>query len=157
MNLCVLLLLGLLGTVVSKLTNSTLEETLSDDEEFELFQGILLELEQDQEDGDNIMTTTESGPEEEEQENHVAALQDTNIVDDIIDELGEDLVEIIQKDGDGASNVYLVIGISVSALLLCTLLIVLLWIRFRRKLNLKSFPPVGETRAEDIKLPEENV
>ena len=130
--------------------NRELEETLTDDEEFELFKDLVVEMENNETESVTILPPAAADDqskeeydedafnfkEEEvidivvvnEEEGEESIISDTTdepeieieeaLVDDIIDELGDDLVEIVSNRGDNAAGeqingaVYIAVGVA---------------------------------------------
>ena len=132
--------------------NRELEETLTDDEEFELFKDLVVEMENNETEAVTILPPAADDQSKEEydedafnfkeeeieevidivvvneEEGEESIISDTTdepeieieeaLVDDIIDELGDDLVEIVSNRGDNAAGeqingaVYIAVGVA---------------------------------------------
>lgn len=130
------------------------DETLSDDEEFEILQDLILELDIEKGSDTEIITVRPGLEKEDEYEDSTEEVWDyspeENLVQDLIDdEFGEELVEIIQQREPNLpkkSNIILVVGISVPIMLLLSVLIILVVFKLRK--NSKSGEPSSHTSPE---------
>ena len=132
-------------------------ETLVDDEEYELFQGILGELE-DLDILDDIDNAQYNAAEEkmsittpatqhtvedttEDYTDNIGEEEEGQVVDDIVDEFSEEFVEIVKRREVAEARqrtVYLVAGVAGAVLVSLVLTLAILYIVFRRhKLNVK--------------------
>ena len=150
MNYLLLILVCLLqGNLVAALN---VDETLSDDEEFEILQDLILELDIEKGSDTEIITVRPGLIKEDEYEDSTEwdYSPDENLVQDLIDEeLGEELVEIIQQREPNLpekSNIILIAGISVPIILLLSVLIILVVFKLRR--NSKSGEPRSHPSPE---------
>lgn len=152
MNYLLLILVCLLqGNLVAAVN---VDETLSDDEEFEILQDLILELDIEKGSDTEIITVRPGLEKEDEYEDSTEEVWDyspeENLVQDLIDdEFGEELVEIIQQREPNLpkkSNIILVVGISVPIMLLLSVLIILVVFKLRK--NSKSGEPSSHTSPE---------
>ena len=117
--------------------NKSLEETLTDDEEFELFQDLVVEM------SENKTTETATDiPEEEEEEDEEYSTnlpvldeeEEEDLVDDIIEGLGDDLVEIVgDRRVRKTSVVYIVVGASAVSVLVVVVMVALAIFKIKTK------------------------
>ena len=140
---------------VTLISTLNIDETLSDDEEFEILQDLILELDLENRTETERITIPPGLKEDDHEEDSTEVWEYTSeeiLVEELIDnEFGEELVEIIQQRDptlSEQSNLILVVGISIPIILLLCVLIVLVALKLRGRAERGK--PSSQTRSEQV-------